>query len=68
MTPHIRFNNFTIDNVATSSGVFSGDNFQKGFSSKGRNYEGNGSISGDHNLIINNKHIIKKHQIEQELP
>ncbi|MGP4081364.1 hypothetical protein ACTWQL_15775 [Pseudalkalibacillus sp. R45] len=68
MTPHIRFNNFTIDNVSSSSGVFSGDNFQKDFTYKGRKYEGHGSIIGDRNVIINNKHLIKKNQSEQERP
>ncbi|WP_261131302.1 hypothetical protein [Bacillus sp. Marseille-Q3570] len=68
MTPHIRFNNFTIDNVSYSSGVFSGDNFQRGFTYKGRKYEGNGSIIGDRNVIINNKHVIKKNQYKQEHP
>lgn len=66
MAPNIKFNNFTIDHVSSSSGVFSGDNYQRNFSYKGRKYEGNGSITGDRNLVINNKHVIKKNKPEQE--
>ncbi|WLD93295.1 hypothetical protein [Alkalihalobacillus sp. AL-G] len=66
MAPNIKFNNFTIDHVSSSSGVFSGDNLQQNFSYQARKNEGNGTVNGNHNLIYNNKHVVTKTKPEQD--
>ncbi|KGP74070.1 hypothetical protein [Pontibacillus yanchengensis] len=62
----IQFQNFSIDQLSESSAVFSGDNFQTNFSTSTRRNEGNGSINGDKNIHINNKHIIMKNTDQQD--
>lgn len=58
----IKIKQFAIDQIKDSSAVFSGENFQSGFSSATYKTEGNGMIHGDQNLIFNNIHMVKKNK------
>ncbi|MFC0524274.1 hypothetical protein ACFFGV_11925 [Pontibacillus salicampi] len=62
----INIQHFSIDNVGKSSGVFSGDNMQQRFTSKKIWYEGNGTLEGDHNIHMMNKHVIMKSSDKQD--
>ncbi|KGX94058.1 hypothetical protein N781_00735 [Pontibacillus halophilus JSM 076056 = DSM 19796] len=64
--PEIWFKGFEIQRISDSSGVFSGTNQQYGFSARSQRTEGQGAIDGDYNLITHNKHVVMKHEKDQE--
>ncbi|MGD6941886.1 hypothetical protein ACQCT6_07615 [Cytobacillus gottheilii] len=63
---NIKAGTLMIDQVSKSSGVFTGNNIEIGFSSSIQRNEGHGIISGSHNVLIKNKHVIVKHENEDK--
>ncbi len=54
----ITFKDLQVQVISNSSGVFSGNNLQIGWTHRAKVNDGQGSVSGDHNALHKSIHIV----------
>lgn len=64
----IHFNDLKIDQISSSSGVFSGKNRQYGWRASKKTNDGNGSVSGNHNVFTEGHYAVFQPQKASENP
>jgi hypothetical protein len=62
----IFFDYIKVDSLSDSSGIFSGENRQKGWRHVRETKQGFGSVSGDNNTVSDSVHVLTKRQSGRE--